>query len=109
VTITGSNLVLNSVSGLTAGEHLFIVENDGSDAVTETFSGLANGAMFTQDGVTFTINYDGSGQGGGNDIELTVDSVPVPEPSTWVAGALACAALVFTQRRRFAQLARKAV
>jgi hypothetical protein len=79
VTITGSNLVLNSVSGLTAGEHLFIVEKDGSDPVTGTFSGLANGAMFTQDGVTLTINYDGSGQSAGGDIELTVDSVPVPE------------------------------
>jgi hypothetical protein len=79
VTITGSNLVLNSVSGLTAGEHLFIAEKDGSDAVTGTFSGLANGAMFTQDRVTLTINYDGSGQSAGSDIELTVDSVPVPE------------------------------
>jgi hypothetical protein len=69
---------------------------------------LANGAMFTQKGITFTINYDGSGQGGGNDIELTVDSVAVPEPSTWVAGALACAALAFMQRRRIAQMLRRA-
>ena len=28
--------------------------------------------------------------------------VPVPEPSTWVAGALALAAVGYTQRRRFA-------
>ncbi len=29
-----------------------------------------------------------------------LDLVPVPEPSTWIAGALALASLVFTQRRR---------
>ncbi len=101
-----SNLVINSVSGLTVGEHLFIVENDGTDAVIGTFNGLANGAMFTQGSYTFTINYDGSGQGGGNDIELTVDVVP--EPSTWVGGALALAFVAYTQRRRFAQMLRRA-
>jgi len=45
-------------------------------------------------GWTGTFSYDGTG-----DIDLTVTSVP--EPSTWVGGALAFAALVFTQRRRF--------
>jgi fibronectin-binding autotransporter adhesin len=104
-----SNLVIDSVSGLTAGETLFIVENDGSDAVTGTFAGLANGATFTADSVTFQIDYFASGQGGGNDIELSVVSVPpVPEPSTWVSGALACAFLAYTQRRRFAQMLRRA-
>jgi hypothetical protein len=74
----------------------------------ELFAGLANGATFTQGGVTFQIFDDANGRGGGNDIELSVISA-VPEPSTWVAGALACAALAFTQRRRFAQLPRKKV
>jgi fibronectin-binding autotransporter adhesin len=105
VSISGCHLVLNSVSGLTVGDHLFILENDGTDAITGTFSGLAEGATFTSGGVTFQITYMGSGQGGGNDIELTV----VPEPSTRVGGALACAALAFTQRKRIASLARKAV
>ena len=109
VFITGSNLLINSVSGLTVGDTLFIVENDGSDLVTGTFAGLANGATFTADGVTFQIDYFASGQGGGNDIELAVESVrPVPEPSTWVAGALACAFVAYTQRRRFAQMLRRA-
>jgi fibronectin-binding autotransporter adhesin len=109
VFVTGSNLVLNSVSGLTVGDTLFIVENDGIDPVTGTFAGLANGATFTADGVTFQIDYFASGQGGGNDIELAVESVrPVPEPSTWVAGALACAFVAYTQRRRFAQMLRRA-
>ena len=33
---------------------------------------------------------------------------PVPEPSTWVAGALAFAALAYTQRRRFTRMLRRA-
>jgi fibronectin-binding autotransporter adhesin len=104
ISITGANLVINSVSGLTVGEHLFIAENDGTDAITGTFNGLANGATFTSGGVTFQIFYDANGQGGGNDIELSV----VPEPSTWLAGALALAFVVYTQRRRFAQMLRRA-
>ena len=108
VTITGSNLVLNSVSGLTVGNTLFIVENDGTDAINGTFAGLADGATFMSGGDTFQISYFGNGQGGGNDIELTVTSAPVPEPSTWVGGALACAFLGYTQRRRFARMLRRA-
>ena len=64
-------------------------------------------ALFTADGVTFQIFYDANGQGGNNDISLTVVAA-VPEPSTWVAGALAFAALAYTQRRRFAQILRRA-
>ena len=33
---------------------------------------------------------------------------PVPEPSTWIGGALALAAVGFTQRRRLSRLLRKA-
>jgi hypothetical protein len=55
-----------------AGQKYVIVSNDGSDAVTETFTGLAQGATFTADGVTFSISYTG---GDGNDIELTVTAV----------------------------------
>jgi hypothetical protein len=45
-------------------------------------------------------------QGGGNDIELLVR--PIPEPSTWVGGALAVAFVAYTQRRRFARILRRA-
>ena len=45
-------------------------------------------------------------QGGGNDIQLLVR--PIPEPSTWVGGALVFAALAYTQRRRFTQILRRA-
>ena len=40
----------------------------------------------------------------GNDIVLTVVAAPVPEPSTWMGGALAIAGLAFTQRRRLRKL-----
>lgn len=36
--------------------------------------------------------------------ELDLVATPVPEPATWLGGALALAAVGFTQRRRFAQL-----
>jgi hypothetical protein len=56
----------------------------------------------------FTISYIANGQGDNNDISLHVDSVTVPEPSTWVAGALMVAFVAYTQRRRFTQLLRRA-
>jgi hypothetical protein len=103
VSIANANLALNLVSGLSAGENLFIVESTG--AVTGMFFGLADGATFTQDGVTFTIDYYPSGLALGGNVELTVDSVTaVPEPTTWVGGVLGFVALAFWQRRRFAQM-----
>ncbi len=58
-----------------------IINNDGTDAVTGTFQGLAQGATLTVDGVTYTISYTG---GTGNDVVLTATSVPAtPEaPNT---------------------------
>ena len=105
VSIANANLALNLVSGLSVGDNLFIVESTG--AVTGTFTGLADGTTFTQDGVTFTIDYYPSGALGGN-VELTVDRVTaVPEPSTWVGGVLGFVALAYWQRRRFAQMLRR--
>lgn len=54
------------------GESYVIVNNDGSDAVTGTFSGLAQDASFTQNGITFSISYTG---GDGNDVVLTVTAI----------------------------------
>jgi hypothetical protein len=106
VSILNANLALNLVSGLSVGDNLFIVESTG--AVTGTFFNLPDGTTFTQDGVTFTIDYYPSGALGGN-VELTVDSVTaVPEPSTWVASVLAFVALAYWQRRRFARMLRRA-
>ena len=103
-----ANLALNLVSGLSAGENLFIVESTG--AVSGMFAGLPQGQMFTQDGVTFTIDYAPSGVGALNYVELSVVSTAVPEPTTWIGGALAIPFIVFVylQRRRRAQILRRA-
>jgi hypothetical protein len=51
------------------GDMFTIVKNDGSDAVTGTFQGLAEGATVTStNGVSYTISYKG---GDGNDVVLT--------------------------------------
>ena len=113
--LLGSNLVIHSVSGLTAGETLFIVKNDGFDAVSGKFNGLNNGDKFTADGDTFQIFYNANGGAAplgpavGNDIELSVVRVAaVPEPSTWVGGIIGFVGFAYWQRRRFAQLLRRA-
>jgi hypothetical protein len=64
--------------------------------------------MFTAGGAAFQIFYNADGQGGGNDIELIVAAVP--EPTTWIGGALAIPFLgfVYIQRRRRAQMLRLA-
>ena len=53
------------------------------------------------DGTVFSVSYTG---GNGNDVVLTVIAVAVPEPSTWMGGALAIAGLAFMQRRRLKRL-----
>lgn len=53
----------------TNGQKFTIIANDGSDAVSGTFTGLAEGATFTDEGVTYRISYVG---GDGNDVQLTV-------------------------------------
>jgi len=100
VTLTGSNLVITVGGTITVGQQLTIINNDGSDAVVGMFAGLPEGATVTAGGDTFSITYTG---GTGNDVVLTPLTV-VPEPSTWIIGALAVAALAYTQRRKLKKL-----
>src|SRR5262249_10165724 len=51
-----------------------LIANDGTDAVTGTFAGIAEGGTVTVKGTTFTVSYKG---GDGNDVALTVTAVPV--------------------------------
>jgi fibronectin-binding autotransporter adhesin len=101
VTLTGSNLVVTvGFSPITVGEKFTIINNDGTDAVIGMF---AQGSTVTgSNGDKFTINYRG---GDGNDVVLTVAAVP--EPSTWMSGALALAFVGYTLRRRFARLLKR--
>jgi fibronectin-binding autotransporter adhesin len=100
VTITGSNLVVTVGTTLTVGEMFTIINNDGTDAVVGQF--VQDGSFFAG-GAKFNVNYAG---GTGNDVVLTVAAVP--EPSTWIGGALAVAALAYLQRRRFTRLLKRA-
>ena len=106
VSISNASLALHILAALSVGEQLFIVESTG--ALTGTFAGLNNGTTFTQDGVTFTIDYNPSGGSLGGSVELTVKSVGVGAPdtgSTFGLLALALAALFGASRFRALRLA----
>ena len=73
---TGPTLNTMLVNGFkpVAGQTFTIINNDGTDAVLNgTFNNLAEGATFTVDGYVLKISYVG---GDGNDVVLTVVSVP---------------------------------
>jgi len=79
VVLDGATLNLSVADGVEGGQTLFVIVNDGTDAVTGTFDGLGEGQTFTvaADGggeVPFTIHYGGdSATGsttGGNDVVL---------------------------------------
>jgi autotransporter-associated beta strand protein len=94
-----STLQLNIASGLsfTAGQTYILINNDTAlDPIVGTFSNATQGGTVSFGGYDFTASYIG---GDGNDFVL----VAVPEPSTWIGGALALGALGFSQRKRFAK------
>lgn len=62
-----------------------IINNDASDAVSGTFTGLAQGATFVVSGVTFQISYTG---GDGNDVVLTATAVPATAPNTGIGSII---------------------
>jgi hypothetical protein len=57
------------------GNSFTIINNDGSDPVAGTFTGLSEGASVSLSGYKFTISYVG---GTGNDVVLTTTYVPGP-------------------------------
>lgn len=94
VTVTGT-VVLNSAAALNvtgtpaAGQKHFIVANDGTDAISGTFSGLAQEALVgTFDGIELRISYTGDSASGtttgGNDMVLYAEASPY---DTWSSGA----------------------
>jgi MYXO-CTERM domain-containing protein len=93
--ITNSNLLVHVGTTLAVGQTFDILHHGGG------FTGqFAQGSSVVGDnGTVFSVSYSG------NDIILTVTgTAPVPEPSTWMGGALALAGLAFTQRRRLRKL-----
>jgi len=85
-TVSLGNATLNVTLGFTPsnGDSFTIINNDGSDAVTGTFNGLAEGASFMVSGMNFVISYAG---GSGNDVVLTVQNdITGPTATIVVAG-----------------------
>lgn len=102
-TVTLSGMLTLTMTDFTpaAGNLFFVINNDGTDAISGTFSGLAQGAEFTMDGWLWSISYDanfGSNTfDSGNDVALR-SLAAIPEPSTVVLGGLGLLALL--RRRR---------
>jgi autotransporter-associated beta strand protein len=83
VSLNGATLEALLLGGFvpTNGNDFTIIDNDGTDAVSGTFAGLAEGAAFIVDGQELTITYVG---GDGNDVLLRAAAPPPPPPTTGV-------------------------
>jgi autotransporter-associated beta strand protein len=98
VTLGGSLSVLFGGGSYVNGNLLFILLNDESDAISETFSGLAQNAIVTNYGgfdwkISYTADSTGNTFTGGNDVAL----MAVPEPRAALLGGLG---LLYLLRRR---------
>ncbi len=74
VNLTGLDLGLTGSHTPVAGQTFTIIDNDGSDAITGTFNGLAQGATlpnFLGSGLNATISYTG---GDGNDAVIAINN-----------------------------------
>lgn len=74
VDVTNATLDATLYNGFVpkVGQSYTIISNDGTDAVTGTFAGIAEGGSYTNQGVTYSVTYKG---GDGNDVVLTVTAV----------------------------------
>ena len=83
VNLGGATLSTILGAGFTppVGTAFTIIDNDGTEAVTGTFAGLAPGAVFSVGGQAFSISYSG---GTGNDVVLTRSSATAPAVVTSV-------------------------
>ena len=70
VTLGGATLTLSATFTYADCAMLTLIDNDGMDAVSGTFNGLANGATVVIGGQSFKILYNG---GDGNDVVLFKD------------------------------------
>jgi autotransporter-associated beta strand protein len=71
-----ANCALNVSLGFVppSGTTFVVINNDGSDAISNTFAGLPEGAVFSINGLPFQISY--AGGSGNNDVVLTRASPP---------------------------------
>jgi len=76
---TQSTLSLSGSFVPTIGQVFVVINNDGSDPVSGTFSGKPGGTTITTGGHQFRIDYDG---GSGNDVTLTALTGKLPTTTT---------------------------
>jgi hypothetical protein len=67
------NLRLSSTFVPSLGQEFVLIDNDGSDAISGSFSGLPEGAILSLNGADFEISYVG---GDGNDLSVTCVFAP---------------------------------
>ena len=102
VLILNSNLVVTVGTTVSVGQTFTILNKVPVGGIVGTFAGIPQGGTVVgSNGTVFSVSYSG---GTGNDLVLTVVQSAVPEPSTWIGGALAIAGLAFTQRRKLRKL-----
>ena len=74
VTLDEATLNVNVGIHISGGKKFVIIDNDGTDAVSGTFAGLPNGALFEAGAESFVIYYtadaDSADTSGGNDVML---------------------------------------
>lgn len=68
VNLGGATLSPTGTVTTQPGQLIVLINNDGTDAISGTFAGLAEGATVTINGVDFVLSYRG---GTGNDVTLT--------------------------------------
>ncbi len=100
VNITGGSLSTSFSGSYSANNLIFILLNDGTDAITGTYNGLAQNAIVTTHGgfswqISYTANSGTSSFTGGNDIALRA----IPEPSAALLSGLGAVLLLFRRRR----------
>ncbi len=101
-TVTLGGILTTSFSGFSPanGNLIFILLNDGADAVSGTFAGLAqNDVVTTFGGYTWQISYNANSDTGlftgGNDVAL----MAVPEPGAALIGGLGLITLLRRRKR----------
>jgi fibronectin-binding autotransporter adhesin len=85
VNLTGAALNVTTGFTPTVGNSVTLISNDGSDPVVGTFSGLAQGSVFSSGAFSYQISYTG---GDGNDVVITAQAA-TPTTTSLVANPLA--------------------
>jgi autotransporter-associated beta strand protein len=101
VTLSGAlDLQFSASTDYVLNSMIFLILNDGVDAVSGTFSGLAQGSTAATFGgfdwiISYEANQTGSAFLGGNDVALRA----IPEPSAALLGGLSALPLLRRRRR----------